>query len=242
MANKQEEEADIQSQLLLRELEEEHRREQYAKLWKAYGTYVIVGALAIVVGVGGFKLWQNYAAAQAAAAGAAYEAALQTAETGTAEDARKAFVDLANSGPGGYSTLALLQVAAADAKAGKTAEAVKSYDSLADDAGADTLLRDFARLQAAVLRADAADWTEMQNRLNPLVGDTNPWRFSARELWGVAALKAGKTDEARKSFEQLLGDRATPPSIGQRAQILMGRIVAMELAGGVPTAPAPKKE
>ena len=37
----------------------------------------------IVVGVGGFKLWQNYAAAQAAAAGAAYEAALQTAETGT---------------------------------------------------------------------------------------------------------------------------------------------------------------
>jgi hypothetical protein len=240
MANKQEE-TDIQSQLLLRELEEEHRREQYAKLWKAYGTYVIAGAAAIVVGVGGFKVWQTYAASRAAAAGAAYETALNTA-TGGPDEARKAFSELANSAPRGYATLARLQVAAAEAKAGKTAEAVRAFEELAGDSGADALLRDFARLQAAALRAGEADWTEMQNRLNPLVGDTNPWRFSARELWGVAALKAGRTDEARRSFEQLLGDRATPPSIGQRAQVMMSGIVAKELASATSSPPAPKKE
>ena len=32
----------------------------------------------------------------------------------------------------------------------------------------------------------------MQNRLTPLMSDTSPWRYSARELMGVAAFKAGK--------------------------------------------------
>jgi len=39
-----------------------------------------------------------------------------------------------------------------------------------------------------------------------------------------------------------LADRNTPPSIGQRAQIMMGEMVAAELAGAAPPTGAPKKE
>ena len=48
-----------------------------------------------------------------------------------------------------------------------------------------------------MLRLDSANWTDMQNRLNDLAADGNAWRFSARELLGLAAQKAGKTEEAR---------------------------------------------
>jgi len=243
---KKNEEIDIQSQILLRELEEEHRREQYAKLVKAYAPYAVTAALLIVVGVGGFKWYQSYAASRAAALGAEYEQALRLAEEGGTEAARKAFAEIANGEARGYATLASLQVAAQDLKAGRKAEAVKLFDAVADDSGADVVFRDFARLQAAAVRSAEADWTEMQNRLNDLVKDGNPWRFNARELWGVAALKAGRLEDARKSFEQLLADRSVPPSIGQRAQILMGQIVAAELAqvkaSGPSKGPETKKE
>ncbi|MGD9827443.1 MAG: hypothetical protein AB7U66_01815, partial [Hyphomicrobiaceae bacterium] len=86
------------------------------------------------------------------------------------------------------------------------------------------ILRDLARLKAALLRVDAADWTEMQNRLNALNNDKNVWRFSARELLGLAAVKAGKTAEARKLFEMLLTDRGTPQAMRQRANMMLAMI------------------
>lgn len=230
MANKNEE-LDVQSQLLLRELEDEHRRAQLVKLWKTYQPFVFAGAFAIVAGVGGYKIYENQTQQRQAAQGARFEDGLKAAEAANADEARKAFTDLAENGSKGYAALARLQLAAADAKAGNTAAAVATYDAVADDGSADSLLRGFARLQAATLRSGTADWTEMQNRLNDLVGDKSPWRFSARELWGVAAMKAGKLDEARRAFEQLLTEPGTPPSIGQRAQLLMSQIVAAELAG-----------
>ncbi len=47
------------------------------------------------------------------------------------------------------------------------------------------------------MRIGEADFTEMQNRLNPLMA-TTALALHARELLGLAALKAGKIDEARK--------------------------------------------
>ena len=45
---------------LLREVEEELRRERLEKIWKQYGTYIIAAAAAIVFGVLGFKYWESY--------------------------------------------------------------------------------------------------------------------------------------------------------------------------------------
>ena len=90
-----------------------------------------------------------------------------------------------------------------------------------------------------MLRLDSANWTEMQNRLNDLAADGNAWRFSARELLGLAAQKAGKTEEARTQFQRLLGDRNTPPSIGERARVMLAMLTEAELAKAAPPAVAP---
>ena len=92
------------------------------------------------------------------------------------------------------------------------------------------MLREFARLQAAGLRIGEADFTEMENWLTPLMADDSPWRYSARELLGLAAFKAGKTTEARTILTPLLVDQATPQSITERAQIVMAEIAAGEIA------------
>ena len=223
---------------LLREVEEELRRERLEKIWKDYGTYVLGAAAVIVLGVLGFKYWESHRLAAAQESGARYEDALILLNDKKDGSAEKEFEKIAVDGAGGYRSLAQLQLAGALAKQGKKAEALATYETLADNAGADQMLREFAKLQAAGLRLGEADFTEMENRLTPLMTDNSPWRYSARELLGLAAYKAGKTTDARTLLTPLFIDQATPQSISERAQIVMAEIAAGEIAKKA-DAPAP---
>ena len=227
---------------IFREVDEELRREQLAKIWQQYGTYILGAAALIVVGVGGWKWLEARRVAQIEAASIKYDAANQLATDGKADDAQAALALIAKSGPEGYALLAKLRLAAAAVNAGKTDEAVASYETIAANSSSDPILADFAKLQIASLKLDKADWTEMQNRLITLTDNANPWRYAARELMGLAAFKAGRNDEARKFLEVLIADRKAPPSITERARIIMGTIVSAELspAATVPPNSAPK--
>jgi hypothetical protein len=223
---------------LFREVDEELRREQFAKLWDRFGIYFIGLAVAVVVAVAGAKLWESQRLAAANAAGAEYEAAVALATSGKTEDAAKAFEAIGSSGPAGYAALARLSEAGAYLKLDKRAEALAVFDKLADDRSADPLLPNFARLQAASLRLGEADFTEMQNRLKPLTADDSPWRFTARELLGTAALKAGKLDEARATLAPLLADPGLGQGANERIGRLMAKLATAELAGTPSPAPA----
>jgi len=228
---------------LAREIDEELRREQLLKLWERYGTYLIAAAALIIIGIGGFKYFEHRQTVAAETAGARFTAAAREAAQNRTAEAQKALEEIQSSAPAGYAALARLRLAAADRLAGRRAEALAAYEAIAKEKGLDPLLADYARLQAATLRLDSAGWTEMQNRLNDLVADGNPWRFSARELLSLAAQKAGKTEEARTQLQRLLGERGTPPGIGERARMMLAMLTEAELAAGAaaptePTAPA----
>ena len=215
---------------LAREIDEELRREQLLKLWEKYGTYIIAAAVLIIGGIGGFKYYEHRRGVAAEVAGARFSAAAREAAQDKKTEAQKVLEEVAASAPYGYAALARLRLAAGEREAGKTAQAVSAFEAIAKERGLDPLLADYARLQAAMLRLDSADWTDMQNRLNDLAVDGNAWRFSARELLGLAAQKAGKTEEARTQFTRLLGDRNTPPSIGERARMMLAMLTEAELA------------
>jgi hypothetical protein len=220
---------------LAREIDEELRREQLLKLWESYGTYAVAAAAIIIVGIGGYKFYDYRRTVAAEAAGARFTAAAREAAEDKKAEAHKSLESIAATAPTGYATLARLRLAAGDREAGKTDQAAAAFEAIAKERGLDPLLADYARLQAAMLRLDSASWTDMQNRLTDLVADGNAWRFSARELLGLAAQKAGKTDEAKSQFQRLLGDRSTPPSIGERARVMLAMLTEAELA----SAPAP---
>ncbi len=214
----------------LRDVENEIRRERLERVWKQYGTFIIIGAAAIVLGVLGYQFWQAQRRAAFEESGARYETALELLREKKDGSALAEFRKLADDGSGGYRALADLQAAGLLVKEGKKAEALTAYEALANNSNADGLLRDFARLQAAGLRLGEADFTEMENRLTPLMGDTAPWRFNARELLGIAAYRAGQSSEARTVLAPLLVDPATPEGVKERAQIVLAQIAAGELA------------
>ncbi|MFA5951250.1 MAG: tetratricopeptide repeat protein [Hyphomicrobium sp.] len=225
---------------LFREVDEELRREQYAKLWDRYGIYVLSGAALIVAVVGGYKYWEVQKLASAQAAGTSFEAAIDLASSGKTDDSVKALATIAASGPKGYAALAELSLAAADLKAGKRGEALAAFEKLARDSRADRFLSGFAALQAAAIRLGEADFTEIQNRLKPLMGDDNPWHYLAKEYVGTAAVKAGKLAEARATLSPLLSDPLLPQSAAERIRRLMDTIATADLASAkAPAAAAP---
>jgi hypothetical protein len=228
-----------QSDTFIREVDEEVKREQFRKLWEAYGVYIVAAVALLLAGVGLYKFMESRRLAAAEAASARFEAAAALAAENKVEEALRTFEGLAKDGPKSYQTLARLRLAGAAAKAGKAADAVSLFDTLAKDSGIEQLLRDFAALQAAMLRLETADWTEMQNRLKDLAGDQSPGRAQARELKGLAAYKAGKPEEARIAYEQLLGDRTAPPDLVQRVQIMLAVLSDAESARQQPVVPIP---
>ena len=215
---------------LLREVEEELRKERLENLWRQYGTYIVAGLVLLVASVGGWKYWKSQQIAAAQSAGMTYQTAMTTLANGKVEDALKAFDGVAKSGQEGYKALAGLQIAGAHLKQGKTADAKAAFDAVAADTSADSLLRDYATLQAVALNIGEADFTDIQNRLNRLAAPTSPWRTNALELMGLSAFHAKKYDVAKEKLRAIVADSSAAAGTIQRANTLLASIAAMEVA------------
>ena len=183
----------------------------------------------LILAVGGYKLLESRRIAAEQTAGAEFAAAENLSEQKKEDEAKKVFAKIAETGPTGYGAIAKLRVAGEQVKAGKIADAVATYDSLATQSGADELLKSFAQLQAASLRLPDADYAEIQNRLTPLAGDDAPYFKSARELLGIAAYRAKKYDEARKYLEPLLIDPNASEAMQNRVKVVMAGIASAEV-------------
>lgn len=212
----------------LREVKEEIDRERLENLWKRYGTVIVGAAALIIAAVAGLQFWNLSAKSAAEQAGADYQSAMRSVLDSKLDEADGAFAKLGKDAPTGYATLAELQLAATLLEQGKKAEAQQKFEELSKRSGIDSLLKGFSALQAAALRLGEADFTEMENRLNDLVKDESPWRFNAHELLGLAALKAGQLEKARKSFAMILADGNASPAIRQRSELRMAQVAASE--------------
>jgi hypothetical protein len=221
---------------LAREIDEELRRERLLRLWDQYGTYMLAAALAVVVGVGGYKFYESRMAQANEAASTRYIVGLRDFAINKPGEAQKALEDLAANAPSGYATLSRLRLAAYEESAGHTDDAIAAYEDIAKDGNIDPVLADYARLQIAMLKLDTADFTELKNRLTPLSDDKNAWRFGARELLGLSAYKSGRIAEARNYFQRLASDRTAPTGVSERARTMLAVLAETEQGGGAPAA------
>jgi hypothetical protein len=205
-----------------REVDEAVRQERYKQLWDRYGIHAIGLAVLIVAAVAGYKGWSYWQERRAQEAGDQFTEAQTLAAGGDRAKAAEIFTQLAEQGPRGYETLARFQLAAGQAQAGETDKAVATYDALAKDNKVDPILQGNAAIQAATLRLDSADFAEMEQRVRALAEGNSPWRYSARELLGLAAYRNNNMVEAEKQFSALLADQGTPSNLRERANMMVG--------------------
>lgn len=209
---------------IFREVEEEVRRERYAKLWKQYGDYVIAAIAILVIGVAGYKLWQYYDQKQRVKASNQYEAAQELVAAQSYDKAAAAFGRLSKDAPSGYASLARLQEADALLAAGKNAQALSVYKKIANDS--DTMLANTARLRAGWIMVENTPKKDLETFLAPLTDPTSAWHSAAREILAFADYKAGDMKGALIQYQNLSKDMAAPGSLRQRADAMAAFIAA----------------
>ncbi|MGI9370944.1 MAG: tetratricopeptide repeat protein [Hyphomicrobiales bacterium] len=209
---------------IFREVDDEVRAEQAKKVWEKYGAYIMGLCIGVVVAVAGIKGYQAWTKSQNEAAGEQYIEAVELARAGKIDEAEKAFAYISENGRGGYVALARFQQAAALAERNQAAEAIKVYDEIAASSDVDQAMRDLARVRAGLLLVDTASYADLEKRMADLNKPDGAWRHSAREILALVAYRAGDLGTARQLFQEILADPATPGSIRQHAQIVLGLI------------------
>lgn len=210
---------------ILREIEDELRRDNLLKLWGRYGKYVIAVVILAGLGVAGFVGWRDHQATLRQAEGAQYSGALALARAGKDADAAKDFAALAQqSGSNGYGLPAALQEAELAAHSGDNKGAIAIYDKLAATPGIDPEFRDLAVLLSVMHGFPYADPKTAVTRLAPLTESGSPLRASALDLTAAAKLEAGDRAGALAIYQKIADDLAAPQALRARAAELVAAL------------------
>jgi hypothetical protein len=218
---------------IIREVDEELRREKLANIWKNYGGYIAAGAFLIVAATAGWRGYEYYSEKQAEAAAARFvDAQKLAADASKNAEAKTAFDALIKDSPYAYKLLSRF-ASAAETGEKDPKEGAAAFDAIANDTSVEAPLRDLARIRGAMLIVDSADLAEIRKRLEPALAQGSTFRHSAKELLALAYVRAGDQGAAQKLFLELAFDPETPPGLRNRAQRLQSF-----LFGNVPAAPA----
>ncbi len=201
---------------IFREVDEDLRRDRAEHLFKKYGGAMIAAVVLIVAGTGGYSFWRHWQAQKKEEQTAALVTAIAQSAQGP-EKGVEALAAFAGSANPSLAAIAQFNAAALMIRQGKPAEAATVYDGIAGNGSVPAEYRDLATLMAVMQRTDGDDPAQLTAKLQPLTADGSPWRFTARELTAVLAVRAGDTEKARTLFKQLADDQQAPSGVRSRA-------------------------
>ncbi len=206
---------------IFREVDEALREDRAKVLWQKYGNIGIAVVTALILGTGGWVYWQDYSESRDQEITGVLLEALDQAESDPTA-AIDALAALGEDHPSRQGVLARLHEAALRVEAGDTDGAVGIYRLVADDSGVPDAWRELALLMAVLHSLDTGDPDALATDLRPLTEESSPWRYNARELSGLLALRLGDIDEAQQIFDLLAADPFAPAGIRNRALELSG--------------------
>lgn len=215
---------DQATELLIQEVDEDLRREQYQQLWKRYGRYAIAGAGLIVLIVAGYQGWQTWQSKLRQEESAKFTAAQELIDEGKTADGIEALAKLGADGHTGFAIAARMRRAEILGQQGDVSGAAAAYEQIAASS-APQVFRDLVVIKLAFLTLDQADPAQLEARVAPLAALDNPWHYSATEILALIAQKKGDSKRAIELYKQLADDLQAPPGVRARAAEMLAILV-----------------
>lgn len=206
------------------QVEEEIRREQTTKFFRAVLPWFLGLFVLVIAVVGGWSWRQDAAQQRAYEADNQFRAALEDLRGADPAAGKAALEALVEDGPAGYAALSALQLAQAAATAGDYAEASRQYDLAADLSPRESLRHFamlaavFAKTNAGVAHTDIAPQVEALAQANPSMG------HMAREALAAVAIEAGDYETARAELGLLQLQALENQGLAQRAAVLQAML------------------
>jgi len=208
---------------LFEEVEEQLRSDRYRQLVRKLLPWALGLVAAALVAVLAYWGWDYYQRQAVAKASEQYQAAMDAYLAGDRTKATQLWMDVAKGRAGGYKSLSLMHLGAAQLERRKTAEAVKLFDEAAE-AAPDEIIGDVARLKSAFALLDTAPLKDVEGRLTPLMKEGRPYRVQAREALAFARLNAGDLPGARREFNLITQALDAPEGAQARARAAIALI------------------
>ena len=207
---------------LMREVDEELRRDQAVALWRRYGKLAAIAVVVALLALAAFLYWQHHQETVAEAEAVKLQDAYDAWGRNQLPAATKDFQALSGSRSQGYRVSAIfsqadLLLAKQDLKG-----AAAKFALVANDSSVAQPFRDLALIRQTTAEYDALKPEVVVQRLKSLATPGNPWFGSAGELVAVAYVRQGKTDLAGKLFGEIAKDEDAPDSLRQRAVQMAG--------------------
>lgn len=214
--------AAAQEEVLLREVDDAVRQDQYAEAAQRYGKPLTAAVLLGLAAFGGYLYWDGRQDAGREADGEALVGAMDQVERGNLASGDTALAPIVADGGSGAAAAAEMLKAGIAMEQGKPAEAAAIYDRVAADGEAPQALRDLATIRSVTARYDTMKPADVVAKLKPLAVPGNPWFGPAGELVAMAYLDQNKQAEAGALFAAIAKHESTPDTLKSRARQMAG--------------------
>lgn len=205
------------SDTFVREVDEELRRERVSGFVTRYGTWIIIGVVALLAAIGGWIWYQHQQNVQA---GELSEKLIQVSDQlgqNNAGAAAPTIDELVDSGNPAYRVAGLFSRANAQIATNAIPAAIDTLKQIAADEAAPQPYRDAALMRQTLLEFETIPPEQVVERMRPFAAAGNAWHGTAGELLAAAYIKQNKPQDAGRVFEAMARDQAVPESIRQRA-------------------------
>jgi hypothetical protein len=206
---------------LIREIEEDIRKERLQKLWNSFGRTMVRVSIAIVLATVVMVVWQNQRQESAMKQTGQLIKGIDRMNIEDYRGAAAIFSAMAAE-KNSYYSVAMLHLALAQRMAGDAKAAAETYKTLASHKGGkdETAFIELAKIMAA--GSDPANLSPQKG--TPFYHTQNEWK-----AWQL--LKQGKKDEAASIFAALKSDGGAPVSVRERAEEMLSYLAPGKTAG-----------
>ena len=212
---------------LFDEIKEDVKAEQYAKLWKTYGNYMIGGAVAIVLITAVSVGWKSYISAKYNEQGSKLYTAFIKERQNQKDDALVEYSNLQEKGSGSYSAISGIKKALVLSGQHKVDDAEKAMLDVSKDTNAPVEIRDLADLLYLYNRFERDGDEKAFEALKDKALEDGAFKRSAMELLAFSYYKVGKYEESKKIFSELSEDVLTPARMKDKSSEMLTAIESM---------------
>ncbi len=211
-----------EDEVVIREIDDAVRQDDAVQFFRKYGTALIGGIVVILIGLGGYLVWDSQVEGGLEADSEQLVSVLDYAQAEDFAQVKDRTEPLLDSDTPGVRTSARFLQAAAALELGETARAVELYGMIATDDSAPPALRDLALIREISTNFDNRKPADVIARLKDLAVPGHAFFGSAGELTAIAHLEAGNRSEAGRLFAEIAKDEDLPESLRSRARQMAG--------------------
>ncbi|ALE15907.1 hypothetical protein AMC99_00597 [Altererythrobacter epoxidivorans] len=211
-----------QDDVLMREIDDAVRQDEYARLAKTYGRPLLVLLVVGLIAFAGYLFWDSQREGKMEEQSEALVGALDQLDAGNLDSAAQQAAALAANSEGGAWASARLIEAGVAMEQGKNADAVKIFAEVAGNEDAPAALRDLARIREVAANYDNMKPDDVIAKLKPMAVPGNAYFGSAGELVAMAYLEKGDRKQAGTLFGEIAKSDDVPETLQSRARQMAG--------------------